>query len=74
MTKCTWEVWTEGYRVTGNKATAMFHGNYPGETFEEAVKKCVQEQEMGDCFNEEHLTYWGCRFYDNGTDARRTFG
>ena len=31
------EVWTEGYAVTGNSSPAILHGTFKGETFKDAV-------------------------------------
>lgn len=70
-----YEVWSEGYRATGEHGTATFHGIYKAESFKEAVKqfqdtKCTNPEYI----NLDKLTYWGCKFFDNETDARKSFG
>jgi hypothetical protein len=40
-----WEIWTEGYRATGEHADASFDGKFPGETFDEAVENYLKERE-----------------------------
>ena len=69
-----WPVWMEGYQVTGNQKTAEFLGNFFG-TWKEAVTKAASKLGQAETyFNEEKLTYWGCRFFDNEEEARATFG
>jgi hypothetical protein len=69
-----WPVWMEGYCVTGNRMKARHLGNFFG-TWKEAVIKAVkQELTFDEYFNEEKLTYWGCRFFDNEEEAREVFG
>lgn len=71
-----WEVWLEGYCVTGSSAKATFCGKFKGVTFEEAVLAWVATKgEDGKKFyNPESGVYWGCNFYDNEAEARKTFG
>lgn len=47
-----------------------------GRTFREAVETLVAETKDHDksYFNLEHLTYWGCRLFDNEIEARKSFG
>jgi hypothetical protein len=53
----------------------MFHGEYEAESFPEAVRQAVAKQGMDPhLVSYKNLTYWGCRFYDNEADARRSFG
>lgn len=66
-----WEIWREGYRVTGNEATAEKVGEEEAETFAEA---CAKLYEGIDTFNSVRLTDWGCRLFDNENDARKNFG
>lgn len=71
------DVWCEGYRATGEHGTASFLGRFPGATFRDAVITAMHQQEWEQrdgLFNEERLSYWGCKFYDNETDARRRYG
>lgn len=65
-----WEIWTQGYAVTGNIAGASYHGKAVALTFREA---CIAV--LGDELDDgDRLSVWGCRCFDNETDARKTFG
>jgi hypothetical protein len=70
-----WEVWMEGYCVTGNRKGAEFLGKFFG-TWKEAVTKAVTQKfdQLDGYWDEDKLTYWGCRFFDNEEEARSTFG
>ena len=46
-----YEIWSEGYVVTGNSATAHHHGSMEAETFEEACKKFFTSEEDRKYFN-----------------------
>ena len=75
MKDSMFEVWTEGYQATGERSPASFHGVFRAPTFADAVKRCVKEKKFDTrCFDPERLSYWGCRFFDNEADARRSFG
>jgi hypothetical protein len=70
-----WEVWTEGYIITGERQPATFHGIFTGRTFRDAVKQFRDTK----CSNPElvdidRMTYWGCGFYDNESEAREFNG
>lgn len=74
----TWEVWSEGYRATGDFARATLEGRVDAESFAEACRKaCVDhgrwKEEPGG-FDPKRLTVWGCRLFDNEADARKAFG
>ena len=75
MTK-QWQVWIEGYSITGNHSGAELIGTFEGETFKEACLNWVATLSTQDkrIYNEERNTYWGCRLFDNSTDARKSFG
>lgn len=72
----TWQVWMEGYRVTGNSNDASFKGEFEGETFQDAVKAYAEtlDDQSKSYFDAAYTTFWGCRFFNNETDARKTFG
>lgn len=66
-----YNVWQEGYSITGNYAQASFVGSTTGKTFGEACRKLLG----GDPdFNMNTLSVWGCRLFDNEADARASFG
>jgi len=71
------EVWTEGYSVTGNSSKANFHGRFKGETFRDAViafKESVTDEYSRKCIDVDRMTFWGCRFFDNQAEASKSFG
>lgn len=72
-----WQVWTEGYMATGESGKAIFHGEFDGETFRDAVKAyrdTITDPYSIKCVDLENLTFWACRFFDNEADARKSFG
>jgi hypothetical protein len=72
-----WNVWTEGYRVTGNRQSAVFHGRYSGVTFQDALMRfrdSLEDKKTQKLVNIRNGTFWGCRFFDNEADARESFG
>ena len=70
-----YQIWTEGYAATGESSGAIYHGLSKGETFKQAVENFIEENNWDKkLYNSEKLTYWGCKFYDNESDARKTFG
>jgi len=76
-----YQVWTEGYAVTGENATAqrLTRKNedtlWGGETFRDACENALQVLKWDmSYYNKEKNSYWACRFFDNEKDARRSFG
>lgn len=72
-----YQIWSEGYAATGEYSNAQYHGTSEGDTFKEAVDNLLKtwdQKEVGIYYNPDKLTYWGCRFFDNETDARKSFG
>ena len=71
----TFEIWSEGFAVTGNSAIAGFEGNYEGEDFVSACKAMVLAKGWDNrLYSAESNSFWGCRFFDNEADARKSFG
>jgi len=68
------ELWTEGSQSTGERSLAVFHGKYKGTDFRDAVRNFKRDSDKGRFVNAESLTMWGCRFFTNGVDARKSFG
>lgn len=69
------EVWVEGYRATGDSGTAMYWGTFEAENFDDACTQAVNNGEHDAYyFDAARLMYWGCRMFDNETDARKAFG
>ena len=61
--------------LTGESGTATKLGRCKGKTFKEAcISWAKQNTAFNKYFNVDKLTYWGCRLFDNESDARKAFG
>lgn len=65
------EVWSEGYVITGNSGQAHMMGKIKANSFQEACDKLLLNDKY---YNSERLSYWGCKLYDNRADASKSFG
>lgn len=72
MSTNKYTIWSEGFNTTGHsgKAIVMAH-DIEASSFEEACLKAFKDDKF---FDEKNLTYWGCRLFDNETEARESFG
>ena len=73
----TIQLWSEGYSATGQSAGASFHGEFECDTLQKAVKlyrDSLTDKYSRDCIDLDNLTNWACRFFDNESDARKSFG
>jgi len=71
------QLWAEGYVATGQSSDATFHGEFEAYNIKDAVqlfKDSLTDEHSIKCVDVENLTFWGCRFFDNATDARKSFG
>lgn len=69
-----WEIWSEGFEIQGNIATADLLGKENAETWDDAVKKYMDKHPGKITADSRGYTDWGCRLFDNETDARKSFG
>lgn len=72
-----YDIWMEGYAATGEHGTATFLGAFEAKSFLEAVDKwkCSGASMTKYLTINNNIPYvWGCRLYDNETDARKSFG
>lgn len=68
-------VWIEGYQGSGDRQLAHLLGAAEAETFADAAKAVIEEQKMNDeHWSPDKLSYWGCRLFDNESDARKSSG
>lgn len=78
MGKNEWPVWVEGLKATGQSSDANFCGFWPGETFVDACRNYANSlpAEEANLFEVRNgkPTFWACKFFDNETDARKSFG
>jgi hypothetical protein len=72
MTK--FQIWSEGYQASGDYSDANYFATVEAETFQEACDKYFVTEEHKKFYDPKTLTYWGCKLFDNETDARRSFG
>lgn len=74
----TYNVWMEGYIITGNSGKAEFVGSKEAETFEDACATLLEEKYGKEVFKQQYTqsnnTWWGCRMFDNEADARKSYG
>ena len=71
------DLWMEGFRSTGDRSGATFCGTYEVTTPGEAIMQWAKEEpsRLADIdLLSNPATYWGCRFFDNEADARKSFG
>jgi len=67
------EIWQEGYCVTGDRGPAAHLGNASGKDFRSACVDFFKEKGNKD-FDVDELSVWGCSLFDNEKDARKLFG
>lgn len=72
------EIWSEGYRVTGDIGTAQLLGVVEADSFDEGVDKYLETapSELKEVYQKHHggHSIWGCQLFDNEKDARKSFG
>ena len=68
------EIWSEGYAVSGAHGTATLFGTQEAETFKEAIELFFKGRDDRHYVNSSLTTYWGCELFDNELYARKTFG
>ena len=72
-----YSVYSEGYAATGESGGATSHGTHWGRTFDDAIARWKAEggtdaQYLSNAGG--RWTYWGCKLFDNLSDAQRSFG
>ncbi len=73
------EIWVERYQMwpePSDRSGARFICSSEGLTFKDACKKANELgefKEYGD-FDPQRLSLWGCRLFDNESEARASFG
>jgi hypothetical protein len=74
-----WTIWTEGFAAIGEAETAWQLNEAPihAGSLDDAVLQYSRSSESGHLFHRRRdgsWTYWGCRLFDNESDARGAFG
>jgi len=70
-------LWCEGYVATGNRSDALFCGTYKAKDLKDAIRQyrdTLEDHQSKSCIDIERETFWGCRFFNNERDARKSFG
>ena len=78
----SYDIWIEGYAITGGSGEATHHGSFRAENFDQAIDMwldTMSDEEIYQYYQwypgrEHPHTWWGCRIFDNETDARKAFG
>jgi hypothetical protein len=66
-----YEIWSEGFATKSGKNKAHLMGKSFGGSFQEACDMFFKGSPL---YNSAELTHWGCKLYDNETQARQKFG
>jgi len=71
-----YQVWMEGFNIQGNSPVeAEFLGVHKAKDFPSACAKALDVGKRDPkLYSAKNNTYWGCNFYDNEADARKSFG
>lgn len=68
-------IWSEGYRTSGESSGATYIGTYSGVDFRDACFKWANSvSDRLQLYDRVRNTYWGCQLFDNEIDARANFG
>jgi len=63
-----YDVWMEGYSITGNSAPACLLGTLKAGSFQEACDTLLEHDTL---YNSMNLSRWGCRLYPSEEQARK---
>jgi hypothetical protein len=72
-----YQIWSEGFVVTGNSGTAkLVAAGIKASTFKDACDGFYKDKDRKDWgeYDSDRLTIWGCKLFDNEEDARKAFG
>jgi hypothetical protein len=69
-----YEIWVEGYAITGNSGEAYLLGKEQAESWVDAVSRYMEKNPGRISIDDRGFTNWGCRLFDNEKDARKSFG
>ena len=70
-----YQIWAEGFTITGDSGAAYRYGEEYGESFKDACKTFAKKNpDFFQLFDEERMTCWGCRLFESEQEARKSFG
>ena len=65
------DIFMEGYNISGNRQGATFIASVNAYSFKEACDRhFVNDKD----YNSERLTVWGCKLYETLEEAQKHFG
>lgn len=71
----TYEIWIEGFVISGGYGHATLLGTSEGQDFKDAVCKWYDAHPIRLFnFNAENLTDWGCGLFPTEAEAKKRFG
>lgn len=65
------EVWSEGYAATGEHGAASLQGVVSASSFKEACDLLFKGNNL---YDPKTMRLWGCKLFDNQSDAIKSFG
>jgi hypothetical protein len=72
------DIYEEGFEVTGSRGFAHYVGRGYGDTFLDACREFIQRTGCGEirveCDGCEYACDWGCRWFPSLAEAQRSFG
>lgn len=74
--KITVDIWSDGYRSTGQCGAAIYHGTVHGvSSLREACDEmATNNSTFAKYYDPNCMTYLGCKLFDNEIEARKHFG
>lgn len=72
----TYDIWMEGYNITGNSAGACYVGSAEGSTFRKACQNYAGANPGWALhyYDPKSNDYWGCGLFPTENQARKAFG
>jgi len=71
----SFDLWIEGYSVSGCRSKASLLGSYDANDIHDAVAQWREEIcYVSNMWNGSFYEFWGCRIFDNEVEARKSFG
>lgn len=71
-----WKIYEEGFQVLEGSAKAHYLGEAQGETFIDACKNFIKENNRGEIREYNGVQYacdWGCKWYPTLEEAQKDF-
>lgn len=69
-----YSIWMERFHAMEEHGFAAFLGDYEADSFPAACKLAAEVHPGYGKYDSKYNTIWGCRLFDNETDARKSFG